>query len=115
MLLVMGTIFFLSSRPVPENIPSLFPHSDKCMHMVAYGVLAATVIFAAGKKMRKKYSLCVAFAAIGISLTYGLTDELHQSFVPTRDVDIFDVVADIAGAAITSAFWFCLNFSKRNG
>jgi len=30
---------------------------------------------------------------------YGISDEIHQSFVPSRDAELLDVVADILGAA----------------
>ena len=33
---------------------------------------------------------------------YGATDEWHQSFVPGRDADVRDLVADAVGAALAS-------------
>jgi VanZ family protein len=29
---------------------------------------------------------------------YGISDEIHQSFVPFRDAEVADVIADILGA-----------------
>ena len=39
-------------------------------------------------------------AAAAISLAYAVSDEVHQSFVPGRDADPLDVVADAAGIAL---------------
>lgn len=33
------------------------------------------------------------------SVLYGVSDELHQYFVPNRLCDLYDVLADAAGAA----------------
>ena len=39
----------------------------------------------------------VVFIITGISVLYGITDELHQYFVPGRDCSIFDLTADAIG------------------
>ena len=33
-------------------------------------------------------------------LAYGVSDELHQAFVPRRSPDVMDVLADLAGGAL---------------
>jgi len=33
-----------------------------------------------------------------LSLIYGITDEIHQSFVPMRDASVFDAFADGRGS-----------------
>ena len=38
--------------------------------------------------------------AASIAVAYGVTDEWHQSFVPGRDADLWDVVADALGATL---------------
>lgn len=37
---------------------------------------------------------------IGIASAYGISDELHQSFVPGRDCNVWDWLADTLGAII---------------
>ena len=44
---------------------------------------------------RKKFNLF--FVGFLLSFGYAITDELHQSFVPWRYCDIFDVVVDSTG------------------
>jgi VanZ family protein len=43
----------------------------------------------------------VVLGAVAVLLTvlYGASDEFHQSFVPSRQMDVMDLVADGAGAA----------------
>ena len=41
-------------------------------------------------------ALLVLLLAVG----YGLLDELHQSYVPGRDPSLYDVLADVSGAAL---------------
>ena len=44
-------------------------------------------------------------AALGalVTVAFGVSDEIHQSFVPGRDADVLDVVADALGAAVGAA------------
>jgi VanZ family protein len=41
--------------------------------------------------------LLVLLSMISTSL-YGISDEIHQSFVPYRDGSLLDVIADVLGA-----------------
>jgi len=34
------------------------------------------------------------------TIIYGATDEIHQYFVPNRDSDVFDWLADVVGALV---------------
>ena len=35
-----------------------------------------------------------------LTVLYGISDEFHQSFVPSRDASVLDVLADLAGALL---------------
>lgn len=52
------------------------------------------VIALVGKKTLKNQ----IFIVILLCSLYAFSDEFHQSFVPGRDADIYDVIADILGA-----------------
>jgi VanZ family protein len=39
------------------------------------------------------------------AVLYGLSDEVHQSFIPGRDASVGDVVADALGALLGAAAW----------
>ncbi len=46
-----------------------------------------------------------AFTA-ALTLCYGVTDEIHQLFVATRQFDIVDMTADLTGGLIGGGLWF---------
>lgn len=89
----MGLLFFLSSR---EKFGFILPSdSDKIVHALAYiplGLLFYRSLIASGIR---KY---VFVTASLLALLYGITDEIHQIFVPGRDASIGDVIADAFGA-----------------
>ncbi len=67
------------------------------VHVIEYGVLAALVARAVTKA---SYRLSVRQAALSVIITagYGVTDELHQYFVPNRYPDMDDIVRNTVGA-----------------
>jgi VanZ family protein len=87
----MGVIFYLSHQPA-RMVEPLFPHQDKVFHFIAYFLLASFFCVALKRQGRALF-LAVIFAAL-----YGITDEIHQGFVPGRDVSLLDWLADFAGA-----------------
>lgn len=46
-------------------------------------------------KLSKKVIIILAVASAAF---YGLTDEIHQSFVPQRSMDVFDFLFDFFGS-----------------
>ncbi len=97
-LLYSGLIFYLSSlsRPVPE-LQFLFSY-DKVIHCVEYGIFAFLWWFGLQNFIRDKVLLNRVVFIWGI--VYGVSDEIHQSFVPGRVCSIFDIIADIIGILI---------------
>ncbi len=88
-------LFGLSSLPAGRapSSPLSFPGDDKVVHAALYGVLGGLLRVALGR----------SGPAIALAAAYGVSDELHQSFVPGRDADAFDWLADVAGAALGAA------------
>lgn len=89
----MATIFWLSSSPDAQGgfrLLELIPFGDKAAHAGAYGLLAFFFWLA----LRR------AVLPIVLSTLYGVSDELHQAFVPGRSLDPFDLLADAAGACL---------------
>ena len=68
-------------------------------HVIEYGVLAALVARAITKA---SYRLSGSQAALSVVITvgYGVTDELHQYFVPNRYPGLDDIVRNTVGALI---------------
>ena len=92
-LLWMGVIFYLSSQPGTSPSGGLLSHVvvRKIFHVLEYGMLFLLWRFAwYGKPYGTR-------AAIAVSLLYALTDEFHQTFVPTRYGRLTDVLIDALG------------------
>jgi len=100
----MAMIAVLSSVPDADGSRGIGPW-DKPAHLFAYGALAmllARGLFADGMRHGWQVATIAALATL-----YGMTDELHQSFVPGREASLGDLLADLAGAAsaATALFW----------
>lgn len=105
MALVMGTIFFLSHQPGDSlHLPPL-PGIDKLAHSLAYGGLAAAMLFGFSERWKKQRRGLVIFATTVFCLLYGISDEFHQSFVPGRTPSLVDILADSAGAVLVCLLW----------
>ena len=97
---------FLGSSVAGTSLPppGLFPGQDKVVHLLEYGLLGFLVARALHRRSDPPRSIRVIFfGAAAFALLYGLSDEFHQSFVPARSVDGFDVLADLVGGATGAA------------
>lgn len=89
-------IFYLSSlsNPVPFE-PPLFLHIDKVYHFIEYLILGFLLLNAFYCSIRLKKA--VLWSTI-FALSYAVSDEVHQYFVPLRDASFLDWLADSFGA-----------------
>jgi len=96
-ILYCGVIFIQSSYPSTQSLPR-FLHADKLIHAGAYALLGFLFFRAfQATKIQKGIVLLIIFSGLASSL-YGVSDEIHQSFVPSRTASIADVLADTAGS-----------------
>ena len=116
--LLLAYEFYLSSQSVLPAPPSLFegiPQVDKLAHAAYYFLMGATVVRAA--RWGHGWSRArTALVVVPFGLVYGALDEWHQSFVPHRDVEAGDVLADTAGCALAALLaerlWIALHFER---
>ena len=104
-ILFAALIFTMSSMSFSmEKDP--FPLFDKAAHVLEYSAFAILLFRALNGTLNGINFFWVSLLTIIITLSYGMSDEFHQSFVPSRMSDIKDLVADGAGAilAITAIF-----------
>lgn len=91
-----GLIVHLSSQPAFGMLPTI-DGFDKVLHLIEYAGLgflsARAVALLAGVP-----TLRAAAWGAGLAATFGVTDELHQSFVPGRFPSVADAVADAIGS-----------------
>ena len=95
----MALIFGLSSRPLPP-VGKLLP--DWANHGAGYGVLSLLVCRALAGGLRAPLTIPRAALAIVFCALYGISDEWHQSFVPTRTPEARDVMSDTLGATLAA-------------
>lgn len=90
-------IFIQSSRPFPGNIPDIL-FIDKVLHFFGYALLGVLFFRAYHTLPLKNRPRPMIFLSIISATLYGISDEIHQHFVPTRSADIWDVLADMLGS-----------------
>jgi VanZ family protein len=93
----MAAIFCVSSLHQPPLPPGV---SDKPAH--AFGYLGFGVVIARALAGGLPLRITLRQALIGLALAsfYGITDEVHQHFVPGRSADITDWYSDSIGSAV---------------
>ncbi len=79
-----------------------FAGDDKLVHAGLYAVLGALLRASTGR----------TGLAIALASAYGITDEVHQAFVPGRHADPLDWLADTAGAALGALL--VASFARRD-
>lgn len=98
-IIVMTIIFVLSSRQ-SINVSdtkavnfSLF----KTLHILEYAFLYFLLFRAFRKSLKKQNQNKALIFAMIVSLLYAVSDEIHQSFTPTREPSIRDITFDAIG------------------
>ena len=106
--LYLAAIFVLSAQP-SAAIPGSFHGLDKWLHGMAYGLLAAVWCRAlAAWPLQGRPTSAIAAVAVLLAALYGISDEVHQAFVPMRTADLWDWIADGIGAGLGAAAWTVL-------
>lgn len=85
----------LSKLPEPPGELSYYH-----LHLAAYAGLAIVTVRALANGILRNITWRVVLGAIVISGLYGVSDEYHQRFVPGRDFDVFDMLADALGSIV---------------
>ena len=104
-------IYIQSSYPSPEEIPT-FTFADKILHFGAYGLLGVLFFRAYETLPLKANKTLLIFMSIGSATLYGISDEVHQYFVPLRQADMMDAVANTVGS-ICGVYFYHLWKSKN--
>jgi VanZ family protein len=84
----------------------------KLGHITEYAILAALVWRALRGGTAWKWSMTMVFAISGITCAlFAISDEFHQSFVPSRTSSFHDVMIDVCGAVI--GLTICIALAAR--
>ncbi|MCX7918909.1 MAG: VanZ family protein [bacterium] len=105
-------IFITSSIPEPPTSKITIPYFDKLMHGIVYGFLGYFTRRALSQTNQSLFSRYAGLFAIIFCFLYGVSDEIHQSFVPPRETDAIDLMADALGASIGQFIQKCIHNRK---
>lgn len=96
----MGLVFGMSAVSSLPEVPVLgdVDWGDKISHAISYAVGGALIWRALEGRACSWKRVWMAVLVTGL---YGLTDEIHQLYVPGR---AFDLGADVTGAAVSAVF-----------
>ncbi|MEW5855481.1 MAG: VanZ family protein [Myxococcota bacterium] len=99
-----GLIVWLSSTP--QRIPELLeviPAVDKVIHTGEYGLFALLVAQTLARLWPELDGLPRFLLALTTAGCFGISDEVHQAWVPGRSASVYDALADLLGAALALA------------
>ena len=82
----------------------------KIGHFTEYAILATLLWRALRGTFTSVPRRCIAAAALLVAAAFAISDEFHQSFVPSRTAAVHDVCIDFIGAAI--AVLLCATISR---
>ena len=93
----MAIIFWFSNQPTLFHLPDSLLDTifKKSSHAAAYGILWMLWWLATGRR---------PWLALALTVGYAISDEWHQTFVPGRHGQWFDVGVDTTGALLAMAF-----------
>jgi VanZ family protein len=107
-------IFYLSSIPRLPSPPG--PFSDKHFHFGSYALLATLLVRALASARLRNINARIAIGAVLLATLYGVTDEIHQIYVPGRTAALDDLAADALGAATAAGLllaWAIIRRQRR--
>ncbi|MBI4084048.1 MAG: VanZ family protein [Candidatus Lambdaproteobacteria bacterium] len=96
---VLGSAVIFTLSSLPLSLPGGVPLIDTWAHTLAYFTLGLAYqnVATRGWLMAAPGRLAAGFGALAL---YGLSDELHQAFVPGRFCELSDWLADLAGGGL---------------
>ncbi|MFC4778399.1 VanZ family protein [Paenibacillus sp. GCM10023252] len=101
----MAVIYVLSAQ-TGDEISSLLPFLQQFFpsmtsfnwgHYVSYFILAMTFDYALSRRADRWHGRVLIILLCGL---YGVSDEVHQSYVGGRMMDLYDIRNDMIGAAV---------------
>jgi VanZ family protein len=105
-------IYIQSDYPSPEKIPS-WTFSDKILHFGAYGLMGILFMRAYATLPLDINKTLLILMSIGSATLYGVGDEIHQYFVPFREADIMDAIANMLGSICGVYFYHLWKAQKK--
>ena len=96
-IIIFATAIFYMSSLKNVEAPITFHLSDKFFHMLSYSLFGWLLIRALHFGRMDPISKKLLILSVLIGSFYGLSDEIHQYFVPGRHSEFLDWLADTVG------------------
>jgi len=90
-------IFYMSSLP-GSNIPGPEGVDLSFLHVFEYAILAHLLYFSIKEDVKDNRKAVIY--SIALSFIFGITDEIHQIYVPGRSFDYIDMFFNLIGSAL---------------
>ena len=104
--LIAGTgLFILGAQPIAVGLFS--PPWDKLAHVGTFALIGCAAGVASGSQGWLRAACCVAGA-----LALGVTDELHQVYLPGRSASWADLLADAVGGVVGASLLHLTQIAK---
>jgi VanZ family protein len=103
-LIVMAAIFHVSSQTSLPQAPGPLVDAllKKLSHVAEYTLLFLLLVRAWRHHLPVDTAVWVGLFSTAL---YGISDEVHQSFVPRRHANWYDVVIDVTVPLLLSGLW----------
>ena len=95
-------IFFLADSGAVSQIGRFNPYS--LLHIPLFGILTFLIILSVDPG-KEPYSPKQLLGSGFLAALVAVVDEIHQTFIPTRDGSAGDVLLDLLGIAVTLLFF----------
>lgn len=115
---ILGPLLrWLFPRMLHETQEDIIFTIRKCAHLTEYAVLAF-LVWRGWRKPRwndpRRWKWAEAGVALWVTIFYATTDEFHQTFVPSREGCVRDVLIDSTGAVVGMfALWLAGRIFKK--
>ena len=88
-------------------------YSDKLAHAVVYAILGYLTTRAFQNSSSSKLAERAILWSIIACIFYGMSDEIHQYFVPGRYADIADLLADSVGVLVVQLAFYIQSYLRQ--
>ena len=104
--IIWAIVIFIESSIADLAPPTLeIEYQDKIAHIIVFGILGYLITRAFYYNSTSNIRKFAALLSIIVALLYGISDEIHQYYVPGRYSEFGDVVADFIGILLAQLFF----------